>query len=1697
MKKILLPFLLFFVFSAQAQLNNSWIDYSKTYYKFRLGSDTLCRIPQSVLASAGMGASNADYFQLWRNGEQVRLYTTTTGAALGAGGYIEFWGTKNDGKADKKLYRQADFQLADKYSLETDTAAYFLTVNPTASANLRYTNSTNSSPSALTPEPYFMRKVDKYFTDQINRGFAYPIGEYVYSAAYSEGEGWSSRDVAPGLDLTYVLPGLNVYTAGPANSLSLRFNVSGNAPNERYIRAKLFTDSVYGVPMPFFTYRKAEINNLPLSKMLSPDFLIVTIGSGYPNIPLQDRFVVSSIGITYPAKFNFNNEKNFYFELGPTAAGNNIVIDNFNFGAQAPILYDQVNGLRYIGDITSSPGKVKFALPPSTIAVRQFLLVSQDASAVNNISTITTRNFVNFTNTAQQADYIIISNPNLYNDGSGNNYVDQYRQYRASAAGGSYNAKVFDINELNDQFGFGIKNHPSGIRDFLMYANSSFAVKPKFVFIIGRGVDYISERLSESDPVLGKIDFVPTFGWPASDILLASVPGTVSPVIPIGRLGAINGTEVSNYLQKMKQYEQAQQTSSPLIADKFWMKDVLHVIGGKDSLENARFRGYMNGYKTIVEDTLFGGHVETFSKTTAGVVQETNSQRIAQLINEGLGYIGYFGHSSANTFEFNLSDPSIYNNTGKYPFFNVSGCSAGNFFVFDPFRLTGNLSISEKYVLTNQKGSIAFLADTHFGVENFLDDYNHNLYTEFSKDMYGAPVGNNIKKLTSDLGGLNPDLNYLMRIHLEEIALHGDPALRINNFAKPDYVVEDQLIKISPSIISVADNNFNVKVQMINKGRATSDSIWVSVKRKLPNDTIRVLYNQLIPGIRSIDSISLTVPISPTSDKGLNQIIVSLDYTNRVDELYETNNTISKDFYVFEDELKPTYPYNFSIVNKQNLTFIANTANPLSGQRQYTMEVDTTELFNSPFKKSYSTNGIGGIVPFPTANLTFKDSTVYYWRTSMVPLNNAAVIWNSYSFVYLPNSSEGFNQSHYFQHLKNTYDDNLNLGTDRKFQFGFENTNLSVSTGNYPPNDYEFVHIDLGVYQIANWGNNFNTLQFIVLDPLTGSAFKNIPVGAQGHYGSNYPGGGRENQFEFPFSNTVERKRVMDFIDSIPSSYTILVYNLLFNSSTNAYVNSWKADQSTLGTGNSLFHKLYNYGFTQLDSFYRNIPFIFKFTKDGSNPSFQKVGLTTEEVITASIPIKISRSQGMMTSPLFGPAKAWKEFHWRGNSLEPNSADSVRFNVIGVTSTGAEAVLYSIDSTTHDLDISSINPQQYPYIKLNMLNVDSVKGTPYQLNYWRLNYVPIAEGAVAPNILFAMKDTVEQGEDINFSLAFKNISPTSFDSLMKVKLTIKDRNNIDHILDIPKRKLLVAGDTLIVNYYIKTAGYPGHNTLGIEFNPDNDQPEQTHFNNVLYKDFLVKEDKFNPLLDITFDAVHILNKDIVSSKPNILIKLKDESRFLALKDTSLLKVQVRFPGNNQDVRNYSFGSDTMRFTPAELGSGENTASIDFKPYFPDDGEYELIVSGKDANDNKAGKLDYHVFFNVINKPMISNMLNYPNPFTTSTAFVFTLTGTEVPQNIRIQILTITGKVVREILKDELGPIHIGNNITEFKWDGTDMYGQKLANGVYLYRVLTNLNGKKLDKFDGTRSDGSVINNGTVNGTDKFFNKGYGKMYLMR
>jgi hypothetical protein len=373
-----------------------------------------------------------------------------------------------------------------------------------------------------------------------------------------------------------------------------------------------------------------------------------------------------------------------------------------------------------------------------------------------------------------------------------------------------------------------------------------------------------------------------------------------------------------------------------------------------------------------------------------------------------------------------------------------------------------------------------------------------------------------------------------------------------------------------------------------------------------------------------------------------------------------------------------------------------------------------------------------------------------------------------------------------------------------------------------------------------------------------------------------------------------------------------------------------------------------------------------------------------------------------------------------------------------------------------------------------------------------LLYDPAPEGGLT-SATYRAKDTLEVGEPLDFAIAFKNISDVAFRDSLKVNVTVYDKSNNASLITL-RKKALQPADTIVVGTIVDTRALAGNNTLFVDVNPNLEQPEQYRFNNFMYKNFYVRPDTHNPLMDVTFDGVHILNGDIVSAKPKIVIKLKDESKYLALNDTSLTQVYVQYPGPNGVLKRYAFGTDTLRFVPADLSTGKNEATIEFSPAFLDDSGtdfYQLIVKAKDKSGNTTGNIDYNVRFQVYTKPAISNMFNYPNPFTTSTAFVFTITGSDVPQNIRIQIMTVTGKIVKDITKEELGPLHIGRNITEYKWDGTDQYGQKLANGIYLYRVITNNNGASLEKFDFNDEQGRKID------TDKYFNKGYGKMYLMR
>ncbi len=1674
MKKFLMTLLLFaFAFVVKAQYNNEWIDYNKTYYKIHVGISGLVRVNQTVLESAGLGNVPAQDFQAFHNGREVPLYTSKASGLLTAGDFIEFMGEINDGSLDDGLYANPTERVSSRYSVQTDTSAYFLTVNP-GGANQRMVDQANIvAGNTLPATPYFMHTfVSAQTKVRLNPGRAAVVGEYVYSSTYEPGEGWTSGDIAPARAFAENRNNLFVYTGGPDN-VTFRVSAGGNAQNQRSWQVYINGNKVVDEQMNFFQTSVKEMN-IPLAYIgKTVDTFRIVNSSTVPT----DRMSIGKIEMVYPRQFNFGSVAFFDFHLPGNTVGHYLDINAFNFpGTSTPILYDITNNKRYTA--VKSASRLRFVLPPS--GDRRLVMLNTAGPSLTDVSHLKEIKFQDYSK--KQGDFIIISNPMLYN-GTNGNPVEAYRSFRTSPQGGSFNAQIYDIDQLVDQFAYGVKMHPLSVKNFIRFARQTFTVKPKFIFLIGRGLTYDQYRTQQAKPITDRMQMVPTFGSPASDNLLASDDLDPIPETPIGRLAVCFPDEIEHYLNKVKEHEEVLKTGSQTFADRGWLKNVVHAIGGSDPFLQSVIYGYMNAAAKVIEDTAFGGKVYSFSKNSAYSVQQLTSQQLKELFEKGINLLTYFGHSSANTLEFNLDDPNIYNNQGKYPMFVVNGCNAGNFFVYDTLRVTANaLTLSEKYVLADKRGCIGFMASTHYGIVAYLNIFTYGLYEAISS-QYTLPISQLQIEASKKLLSITGSTDFFGKMHAEEVLLHGDPAIRLYPQPAPDYIIEESFIKFDPAFISVADKEFTTDIRMYNIGKAVTDSILVDIKRQLPNGTQTVVFHSKIPGIRYMDSILLKLQINPLTDKGENKLIITVDADDAVAEISESNNVYTKSFYIIEEEARPISPINLGIVGTSNVTFYASVANPLSAPRNYIMEIDTTELFNSSWKKSQTINSPGGLLQFDIAGLNFSDSTVYYWRTSPVPLTGDVYVWNSSSFVYLPNAGQGFNQSHYFQHKKDEFSD-IRLEDDRAFRYGTVNARLTIKNGLDPYYGAFQVGVTLNTDIFTNYGCTLHSLQIFVYDSLTLEPWKNtLQPDGSGRFGSIPPCIHNSLCFEFPYFDSSYRRKAMAFLESIPKGYFVSITNFGKNSNTR-FISEWMSDTLRLGSGRSLYHTLKNMGFTDIDGFTHNVPFIF-FQKKGvpSYPIYSKIGNKESDFLEANFDLSIRLNYGQISSPWFGPAIRWDRLKIDARNIEAEK-DSVGYILYGKDNAGNETILTDLHSTT-DTSIQFVDAQMFPYLRIQMRNRDTINGTPQQIKYWRVFAQLPPEGALIPLPGITNKDTIELGEAMNFRVAFKNISPTPFDSLL-VKMTVTDKNNLTHPIEIPRRKPLLPNDTIVISHSFDTKDLSEYNTLFLNVNPDFDQPEQFLFNNFVFKAFYVKPDSYHPTLDVTFDGVHILNRDIVSAKPKIMVKLKDNSKFLALNDTSLLKVKVKYP--NGDERSFRFDNDTLRFTPADLSGGkdDNTATIDFGPYFPEDGEYELIVTGKDKSGNTTGFTDYRVVFAVINKPMISNLLNYPNPFTTSTAFVFTVTGTEPPQNLRIQILTITGKIVREITKEELGPIHVGRNITEFKWDGTDQYGQKLANGVYLYRVLTNLNGKSLDKY---KAEGDK--------TDQYFRAGYGKMYLMR
>ena len=1665
MKVLFTTCLLFLAFSwtANGQMwngtdtiyGNEWIDFEQDYYKMTVLEDGIYRVSYQTLSNANIPLSSiqANQFQIFHQGKEIPIYISSNDP-LGTNDYIEFYGEKNRASIDEHLFTNPSTELLNpEYSLFNDAAAYFITWTNSGNPTQRYAALPNNLNNLPAKEEFFWQELKEVYSNNhtkfINSGIAL--------SDFGQGEGFASNFKA---EQAINLAAQHIYPANVDAELSIRL-VTSNTPHELSIKIQgqeFFNEAFNGYKLKQYD---ASIPTASLSSSTS-----INVNGNYDG---NDKTAISVIKLKYPRAFNFDNQDFFVFDIEASSSSKYLEIENFNTGSNAPILYDLSNKQRLVSTVSND--LIQVALPASLID-RKIVLIG--ANAAQNVTSLTPANFIDYSQ--QDAQFVIISNKVLFDDGQSNNWVEKYKEYRSSAAGGNYTSMVVDVQQLYDQFAFGIDRHPISIRNFAHFLQKNWP-DPQYVFLIGKGREYINIRTDiQLNAAVNASFFVPTFGYPAADNLLFSSNESSIPIITMGRIAVSSAKDIETYLEKVIDLE-SNINLSQNIEEKAWMKRVIHLGGGDVTIQNSIKNDllYMEG---IIENNKFGAEVFSFYKTSSDPIQISQTDQIFDIINNGVSMITFFGHSAVGTFDFSIDDPDSYDNKDKYPLMFSLGCYSGNVH-------TSQVGVSERFLFFKNKGAIAMGASSGLGYASNLKSFASKYYELIGEEMYGEGIGDVLK---ATIGAYDNNTSTGFKLLTQQFNIQGDPSIKLNPQEGPDYLIPTNSVSFSPRVITASVDTFDINFSITNIGYYLRDSFYIEVRQQYPNGDISLVNRQKIAAPAYSTNLSLKIANRGKDAVGQNRFFLTVDTDNTIAEAPNpaaelnneliSGNTQGIEVYILGNNVLPIYPYEFSIVHDNDLTLNASTGDATAPFQKYIFEIDTTELFNSPVREMGTVQEKGGIIKWkPSKNLV--DNTVYYWRVSLDSLvTQNGFIWENSSFVYLANSSSGWNQSHKYQYAKDDfYDLELNNNGQFKYLDDFLDTRIEnrIKKPFFPPRFYFNGSAYLEMFSFASTPS----VNVAVVDPV-GKFWKNTADGAHGSFNT---WGVPILSYYFKVNTPEERKNLMDFIDNVvPDDHIVYLYSALWKNNQSLNTEAWAQD--SVSYGKNLFSVLEDQGSSKIRELETKgtVPFTLVFKKNGG---LIEEGVAEDKAGTVDISYSVPGlwTEGSVKSTYIGPARSWDTFSWSASYPDNPSLDTISFNIYGSKSGTIDDSLLFQNIVASELDLSSINANVYSFLRLEFNSKDDVNKTSAQLDYWRVLYQGIPEAAVNPNLVFDIpKDTVQQGEPFNFNMAIENISEYDMDSLL-VRFTLIHPDNTEEIFN-KRFAPLAKKNQLTASINLDTKGATGNQRMIIEANPDEDQAEKYHFNNYALTNFHISRDKLNPLLDVTFDGVYIMDGDIVSSKPNVLVSLKDENKYLSLSDTSLFKVFLQYPNDIGLKRLYFTQEETMKFYPATNTSEKNKASIELTPELEIDGTYQLIVQAEDATGNQSGDLDFKVSFKIVNQKSISNILNYPNPFSTSTKFVYTLTGDKSPDFFKIQIMSVSGKIVKEITQDEMGPLKVGTHMTDYTWDGTDDYGDKLANGVYLYRVVVKEStGQTYQKFN--------------SGTDKFFKNEFGKLVILR
>jgi hypothetical protein len=204
-------------------------------------------------------------------------------------------------------------------------------------------------------------------------------------------------------------------------------------------------------------------------------------------------------------------------------------------------------------------------------------------------------------------------------------------------------------------------------------------------------------------------------------------------------------------------------------------------------------------------------------------------------------------------------------------------------------------------------------------------------------------------------------------------------------------------------------------------------------------------------------------------------------------------------------------------------------------------------------------------------------------------------------------------------------------------------------------------------------------------------------------------------------------------------------------------------------------------------------------------------------------------------------------------------------------------------------------------------------------------------------------------------------------------------------------------------------------------------------------DLTVAADNQPPVVQVFMNDENFVSGSNTNAAPTLFAKLSDDTGINVTGISIGHDLTSVLDGGQTRVLNsfYQAAQDdhkrgTLSYPLSNLAEGKHTIRVKAWDVSNNSGEAmtEFVVT-KDA---KTG---------------LSYVLNYPNPFTTHTEFRFEHGLTGQGLRVQINILTISGKLVKTIDQTVFSN---GNLVSGIAWDGKDEYGEGLARGVYMYQV---------------------------------------------